>query len=554
MITPRVQPSFLDRAIARVAPGYALQRYQSRVQFEAAQLFFGPGGYNGARLDRPATKSWLPRRGSANSDTIPDLLALRARCADLERNDPLAAGAMATMATHTVGTGIVPHARLDRDLLQLSDEDATAWERQADRIFHWWAETKACDYTGRQDFYGQQSLVLRGAFGRGDIFALRRFEDRPGALLSTRVQLIEADRVCNPRGMFNSTTLMDGIELDANGRPAAVHVLDRHPGDTLGGYAGLYATYPDANWTRVPMAGAGSGDPQVLHVYEMLRPDQARGVPKFAPIIETLKQLSRLSDAELMAAVIQSFFTVFLKSTSGEVLMPDMGDPGGVPQNTAGLGAQNDVRLGQGAIVGLAPGEEPVMAQPNRPNPNFDPFYQSFVRQVGVAIEMPYEVLIKHFSSSYSASRGAILEAWRAVLNRRDWMVRNFCQPTREWIITEAIARGLLIAPGYFENPLVRMAYLGCEWTGTAMGQLDPESEINAAKKRVDLGVSTIDEETAQLTGGDWDQKHAQRVKERRLRLEGNLEEPFQTLAGAPAAATEPPTRAARDRQEALSG
>src|SRR5262249_609372 len=71
---------------------------------------------------------------------------------------------------------------------------------------------------------------------------------------------------------------------------------------------------------------------------------------------------------------------------------------------------------------------------------------------------------------------------------------------------------------------LARRAYCQAEWTGDAMGQLNPLDEANAADKRVQMGVSTLAEETAQLTGGIWEAKHAQRAKEHRLRVDAWLE------------------------------
>lgn len=50
------------------------------------------------------------------------------------------------------------------------------------------------------------------------------------------------------------------------------------------------------------------------------------------------------------------------------------------------------------------------MVNPGRPNPNFDPFVIAVLKQIGAALEIPYEILIMAFSSNYSASRAAILE------------------------------------------------------------------------------------------------------------------------------------------------
>ena len=90
-------------------------------------------------------------------------------------------------------------------------------------------------------------------------------------------------------------------------------------------------------------------------------------------------------------------------------------------------------------------------------------------------------------------------------------------------VIAEAIAKGFIDAPGFFADPFVRAAYLGAEWIGPPRGQIDQLKEIRAAAYRVDLGVSTLEEETAQITGGSWETKHIQRAKEQKLRTEAGL-------------------------------
>ena len=43
------------------------------------------------------------------------------------------------------------------------------------------------------------------------------------------------------------------------------------------------------------------------------------------------------------------------------------------------------------------------------------------------------------------------------------------------------------------------------------------------AAEAVEMGVSTLDEETISLTGGDWEKKHPQRAKEHKMRKEAGL-------------------------------
>jgi capsid protein len=66
-----------------------------------------------------------------------------------------------------------------------------------------------------------------------------------------------------------------------------------------------------------------------------------------------------------------------------------------------------------------------VFVNPARPNPEFDAFVMSILRQIGVGLEIPYEILIKHFTASYSASRAALETAWQFFRRRRTWLARR---------------------------------------------------------------------------------------------------------------------------------
>jgi hypothetical protein len=192
----------------------------------------------------------------------------------------------------------------------------------------------------------------------------------------------------------------------------------------------------------------------------------------------------------------------------------------------------SDLKLAPGAVVDLGPGEEIQIADPKRPNANFDPFVLAVLRQIGVALEVPFEVLVKHFNSSYSAARASLLEAWRFFRGRRAWLASSFCQPIYETFMDEAVAAGRLQAPGYFADPAIRRAYTRAAWIGDSPGQINPKDEADAAKLRLDIGVSDLATETPAMTGLDWMTTHRQQVKERRMRLEAGL---IQPVAGAAA-------------------
>jgi len=526
-----VRASLLDRAVAIVAPGAAVQRLKARALFT-----YLSGSYTGGRTDRRATRDWNPAAQSADADTIGDLPALRARSSDLIRNTPLAAGAVRTVCTKVVGTGIMPRPKVDGAVLGMTLEQATDWNRRMKRIFRTVAETKGLDVARRRTFFEMQHQVLFSVLERGDLLVLRRANRRRDALLSTCYQLVEADRLCNPQQLPDKRGLVAGIETDDDGAVLRYHVANVHPGE--------YTTGVAPSWTAVPAIGADTGLPLAWDLGWKTRPDQTRAVPYLATVIETLKQIDRYGDAELMAAVISAMFTVFVKSEHDVM----NGISPGTDAST-GKALPPEYKLGPGAIGRLMPGEDVVFADPKRPNAQFQPFVQAWAEQAGVALEIPYEILLKHFTSSYSAARGAQLEAWEPLWVRREWLSTSFCQPIYEAVVAESVARGWIEAPGFFDDPWVRLAYTRARWVGPSPGQIDPRVEVEAAATRVREGFSTLEEETPALTGGDWEENHAQQVIEQRARkADGLLVEPV--AFAAPGNSPLPPGQVPQDQAD----
>jgi lambda family phage portal protein len=351
--------------------------------------------------------------------------------------------------------------------------------------------------------------------------------ERPGAGMRLAMQLIEADRACNPGDKPNSDNLIEGIELDPDTRePVAVHVSRLHPSDALG---------KKNQWVRVPMRGQSTGRRNVLHSFQPLRPGQVRGVPWIAPILEPLKQLGRWTEAELNAAVTSSIFSVFLKMDPDAFQDIFDEDAQGSIVEQAGRWSGD---MESGKAINLLPGEEPISVAPTRPNPAFDPFWMAMVRQIGMALEIPVEVLILHFQSSYTAARGAMLMAAKFWRRRRDRLITNICDPVHELWLSEEIIAGRISAPGFFSDPVVRAAWCAGVWTGDGPGSLDPQKEVAAARDRVEMEISTLDAESVAYDGIPWKVKHRQRAKEvAAQKADGTLIQ----KAGAPAAPDQVP-------------
>ena len=178
------------------------------------------------------------------------------------------------------------------------------------------------------------------------------------------------------------------------------------------------------------------------------------------------------------------------------------------------------IELAPGAVVDLAPGEKMNETKPSRPNANFEAFYRAVTKEIAAALEIPIEVLEKNFNTSYSAARGALNEFWRTCEMQRDWFAEKFCQPIYEMWLDEAVGRGRVKAPGYFTDPAVQKAYGSCKWNGPARTNLNPVQEVTAAEKRLTLGISTAEQETAQMTGGSYTANIRQRKIEAQQKAE----------------------------------
>ena len=136
---------------------------------------------------------------------------------------------------------------------------------------------------------------------------------------------------------------------------------------------------------------------------------------------------------------------------------------------------------------------------------------------MGSGIDLPYEMLVKHFIASYSASRAAQLEANKAFRIRREMFIGQFIKPFfREWLL-EAIILGRINAPGALEDPMILDAYTHITVTGDSVGCLDPTKEVQAAILRIDNNLSTIQQEAGELNGMSAEEIAQQREKELNL-------------------------------------
>lgn len=464
-------------------------------------------GDAGASRKRRTLKGFKASSGSAQEDIDFNNYTLRQRARMLYMAAPIATSAIKCNRTNVIGSGLMLSSRIDRQILGMNEQEANDWQERTEKEFALWAENRhACDALGINDFYELQQVALMSWLLSGDVFCLiKGGAQGPGSPYDICLHLIEADRVSTPvkycpagpqwtegKNPDNGNKIHDGVEVNASGHVTAYHIRNTYP---------YQITNEQTTWERIEATGKQTGMPNILHIMDAERPEQYRGVSYLAQIIEPLIQVRRYTASELTAATVESCFAGFIKTTAQPDEIP-MNETG--PEDPTAPSNPDEFSFGPGEYNVLKPGEDIVFSDPKRPASGFPTFVRAIAEQVGAALEIPADLLLKAFTASYSASRGALLEAWKAFRMRRVWFIKDFCKPVYEAWLAEAVAIGRINAPGFFSDPLIRKAYSGSEWTGPSQGQLDPEKEIRAEILACDNGFSTRTQSTAKLNGGNW--------------------------------------------------
>lgn len=462
--------------------------------------------------------AWRPSLGSADADLLPNLEMLVGRQRDIARNEGFASGVMQSHLDSVIGSSLRLAAKPDYRVLGLDAEWAAEWGRDAEAKFKAWANDprKYCDASRQSTFGGLLGLGYRSLLLNGTTLASMAWLDKPRAGWHTAIQMIEPDRLSNPRGQMDSEVLRAGVVLEQQyGAEIGYWIQRSHPGDAL-----LSLGRAGYEWDYVPRE-TDWGRPVMIHFHEVERIGQHRGKPIMAPVLEHMKQLWRFRTAELDAALINAIFAAVIESPFDSTLLdegstdnPEMW--GQYQSDRRAYRDQNPLRLDGGQkIPTLFPGEKLNFLTANRPVAAFEAFEASALRNVAAATGQTYEQVSRDWSkTNYSSARGAMLDSWRGFYNRREVYGANIATPIYACWLEEAIDNGTVkLPPGAPSFHAAYGAWTGCRWLGKGMGMIDRLKEADAIGRELELHTTTLEEECAE-NGMDWDEVLQQRARE----------------------------------------
>ena len=479
---------------------------------------FDDVAHQGASQKRQQTIAWSPASRPSTAETQRDRKPVSARARDLVRNYGPARGALKKSRAQIIGPGLRLRSKPNAKALGVPHDEALRFAREIEQVFNSWAISpdNQCDVRGLRSFGQMLGTAWSDRLVAGENLMVIRQKPKRGTKFATCLQEVDPDRLNNPLGKPDDVNHRQGIELNNDGAPTAYHIQDRHPLDEA-------ITLDRLNWTRMPRH-APDGRRVVIHGFFSDRSEQIRGMSAFAPVLIALRDITRMSEAEIGAATINATFAGFVQSSFDELALGDaLGlDTGAAAGSGSSFQDLRDQIYGDGLsihdnqLASLAPGDSVEIPNTSRATGPFSDFKKSFLQDVAAALGIAYPVLAEDWEGvNYSSARAALAEVWRLVTEDRSHFIRDTVMPIFCEVIDEAFLRGFLVEPEgwptYEDN---KAAYLQASWTGPGRGYVDPLKEAQANALLMEMGVLTLDELCAEQ-GKDWEEVIAQKALER---------------------------------------
>ena len=472
----RTQPTagvnWLDRAILSVAPIWGARRIATRHLLAAAETSrerfarIEAAEHNDTRGDR-----WLISRLSPDSQAEMDLQTVRDRSRDIYQNDAMG-GAVDGRVNHVIGTGHTPQARIKAREGVVDETAAEAFNIELEDVYEQW-NTRA-DRSGFRSLWMLSRIAERHNCVDGESFTVLSDVGRADKPIPLAVQVIDPERVNTPPQFGGDKLVRLGIRYSDRGDILGYYVQKAHPGDTKD----VRIDYEFIEADRM------------LHVYEPWFAEQSRGLPWMTRALNRAKDAKDYDEAAILGAQIEACFAAFVKPSMGSGYLSAVGESSGT--NSDGRRLQDIV---PGTVRHLDPGEDIVFSTPQRPGSGFTPFMEWNYRRVAAAINWPYEMVVKNWSSlSFAAGRLVLTDAKKATqvgqkIMREQWLCRIWNR-----MVDEAVILGeCSIDPrAYLEYPHVfrRHVWIPPQWDYA----LNPGEEVTADVDEISQNLATLED------------------------------------------------------------
>lgn len=403
--------------------------------------------YDGASLKNIA---WSPSIGTtANSEIYPSLEILRSRGRDLTRNNAYAARACTSIASNTIGTGIIH---------QYKDFKQEIWKS--------WSESTDCDADGIHTFNGLQNLVMREVIEGGECLVRKVYGKYNGKNIPLKLRVLSSEYIdMNRHGFYNGDNyISQGIEFNKAGQKVAYWLFPCHPENDLG-------------WRkqseRIPAS-------EIAHIFRCDRAGQSRGITWFSPVMLEFRNLDNYQAAELKRREVSACFAAFIK------YMDDLSD--GLKETIKKNTDKVITKIYPGMVAHLQQGQDVTFANPQSDS-NYDQYISSILRKIAIGMGITYEILAGNLSDvNFSSGRMGWLEFQRNIdIWRWHMMIPMFNSKVSQWFLETAAIAG-------YNTSKTEVSF-----TAAHREMIDPLKEIAAMRDAIRSGLKSYPEALREL-------------------------------------------------------
>jgi lambda family phage portal protein len=525
----------LDMAVDVAANVFHSPRVLADTNFIGSQSpYNAPAFKAGSRTSRELA-NWRPKAGSVDDAALEEKELINGRAQDIVRNNGFAAGAVRTSKDSTVGHRYKLVLLPDHQTLSVDRDVMRVWANGVER--RW--ESYATDPEGFIDAARQKTFVeiLRcvdaSEFVTGDAFIAREY--RADALKTdsnfeygTCFSVLDPERISDPSQKPQDKEIRLGCEVDLYGAVDAYHVKyrDRMMSNVSGG---------QNKWQRIPRYSGAMLN--MIHIFESERGGmQTRGVSRFAPIIQKLKMIDRIEDAELEATILSAIMPMYIKSDYGAASAFNAlgGDGGaniaGYMEAQASFSNASPMMYDGLRVPHLFTGESLETVKSDHPNSVLGEFTKNMIRHFVRGVGGSYSAYSGDYTNtSFSALRGEKSDQWQQTLSRRSTTSEKAATLMfRAWL-DELITREIVaLPPGINDYWQARSLLTRCMWIGSSRPVIDEVKAATANKINYEMGFTSLRAIYAEM-GIDLEEGLDQRQEEDELLKQRSLGNPQQT-------------------------
>lgn len=430
-----------------------------------------------------------------------------------------------------VGRGLHLDAEPKNDVLQLfginlTEEQIEEFNKKVESLWSVYANTPGiADYANRVPLGKIATRADINASNRGDVLIILRVDEND----MVKVQLIDGEHVSTPVGLStisntgelvdnhigfdyvwkNGNRIRNGVEIDDTGAHVAYHVRNG---------IGL-------EWKRIAARNRFGSLIAYLYTGQEFRLDNTRGIPHSAQVMESGKQLDEYTSAAVSSAVERARIAYTIEhEVNAEGLDPRINnmlkvvggtrDSMDLPVDVNGEELAREMAISTNKQTFNMPPGSKVNALDSKSEIRYKEFFETRENSMSASMDVPPEVARNVFTSSYSASRGAMnLFAFILGIERGE-MGDGFYQPIYNLQLDMWVLRNKIDAPGYIEamrngNKLILGAYRHANWEGQPLPEIDELNSVKAA--RLMLGeafdhvpLSTVEKQMKKLGTGNY--------------------------------------------------